>query len=64
MIMCCPGSYPCPSDEQHYRQLLGILITIVVAFVSGFITGKILPLMGRKSEVYDDADEFLYAVYM
>ncbi|MCX6273361.1 MAG: hypothetical protein NTU44_19500 [Bacteroidetes bacterium] len=42
-------------------QLLGILVTIVVAFVTGIITGKILPLLGRKDEVYDDADEFLDA---
>lgn len=42
-------------------QLLGILITIVIAFASGYITGKILPVMGRKVEVYDDADEFLDA---
>ena len=42
-------------------QLLGIVITIVVAVVSGYITGKILPLLGRKTEVYDDADEFMDA---
>jgi ammonium transporter Rh len=42
-------------------QLSGIGITIVVAFVSGLITGKILPILGRKVEVYEDADEFLDA---
>ena len=40
-------------------QLLGIVITIVVAFAAGMITGKVLPIMGRKTEVYEDADEFL-----
>lgn len=42
-------------------QLLGIVITIAIAFIGGFITGKILPLMGRKKEAYEDAEEFLDA---
>jgi len=42
-------------------QLMGILTTIVVAFLTGIITGKILPLLGRKTEAYEDADEFLDA---
>jgi ammonium transporter Rh len=42
-------------------QLSGIGLTIVIAFFSGLITGKILPIMGRKSEAYEDADEFLDA---
>lgn len=42
-------------------QLMGIIITIAVAFLTGLITGKILPLLGRKLEPYDDADEFLDA---
>ena len=40
-------------------QLWGILITIVVAFLTGLVTGKILPLLGRKMEVYEDSEEFL-----
>ncbi|MEI7491041.1 MAG: ammonium transporter [Bacteroidota bacterium] len=44
------------------QQLLGIVITIVLAFASGMIVGKILPIMGRKTEAYEDADEFLDAV--
>jgi ammonium transporter Rh len=43
------------------NQLYGILATILIAFVTGLITGKILPLMGRKMEAYDDAEEFLEA---
>ncbi|MCX6282689.1 MAG: ammonium transporter [Bacteroidetes bacterium] len=43
------------------QQLSGIAITIVLAFTSGMIVGKILPLMGRKTEAYEDADEFLDA---
>ena len=42
-------------------QLLGIVITIVMAFLTGMITGKILPSMGRKLEAYDDSEEFLDA---
>ncbi|OFX39438.1 MAG: ammonium transporter [Bacteroidetes bacterium GWA2_32_17] len=40
-------------------QLLGIGITIVVAFLAGIITGKILPIFGRKKEAYEDSEEFL-----
>ncbi len=42
-------------------QLSGIGLTIVIAFVAGLITGKILPLMGRRTEAYDDAEEFIDA---
>ena len=40
-------------------QMLGILITIVLAFITGLITGKILPILGRKTEAYEDSDEFM-----
>ena len=43
-------------------QLSGIGITIVLALATGFITGKILPIFGRKTEAYEDADEFLDAL--
>jgi len=42
-------------------QLLGVVLTIVIAFVGGLIVGKILPIMGRKTEAYEDAEEFLDA---
>ncbi len=42
-------------------QLAGIGITIVIAFGGGLLTGKILPLLGRRTEAYDDAEEFLDA---
>lgn len=42
-------------------QLSGIGITIVVALIAGFITGKILPILGRKTEAYEDSEEFLDA---
>ena len=44
------------------QQLSGIVITIMVAFVSGMLVGMILPLMGRKTEAYEDAEEFLDTV--
>jgi len=40
-------------------HLLGIVLTIFIAILTGFITGKILPILGRKIESYDDAEEFL-----
>ncbi|MEI7596662.1 MAG: ammonium transporter [Bacteroidota bacterium] len=40
-------------------HMMGILITIILAIVSGYITGKILPIMGRKKEAYEDAEEFM-----
>ncbi len=43
------------------NQLLGMVITIVLALACGFIVGKILPILGRKIEAYDDAEEFLDA---
>ena len=43
------------------NQLMGILITIIVAFMTGLISGKILPLLGRKVESYQDVDEFVDA---
>jgi ammonium transporter Rh len=39
-------------------QLKGIGITIAVALLAGYITGKILSAFGRKAAVYVDADEF------
>ena len=42
-------------------QLSGIGLTIVIAIVAGIITGKILPIMGRRTEAYEDAEEFLDA---
>jgi ammonium transporter Rh len=40
-------------------QLLGILITVVLALLSGLVVGKILALAGRRLEPYTDAEEFL-----
>jgi len=40
------------------NQLKGIVVTIIVALVAGYITGKILSAFGRKAQVYADSDEF------
>jgi ammonium transporter Rh len=40
-------------------QLSGIGITIILAIASGFITGKILPAFGRKTEAYEDSEDFI-----
>lgn len=40
-------------------QLKGIGIAIVLALVTGYITGKILAVFGRRTKPYDDAEEIL-----
>ncbi len=40
-------------------QITGILVTIVLAIVSGLIVGKILSLTGRRVEPYTDAEELI-----
>ncbi|HEY3308437.1 MAG TPA: hypothetical protein VGJ93_08275 [Desulfuromonadaceae bacterium] len=39
-------------------QLSGILITIILAASTGVITGKVIAVLGRRSEPYMDAEEF------
>lgn len=39
-------------------QLLGIVVTVVVAFVFGKLTGAVIGLLGKKEIPYSDADEF------
>ncbi len=39
-------------------QMAGIGITIIVAVATGFIVGKIIAAFGRKTQPYDDIDEF------
>ena len=39
-------------------QMAGIGTTIIVAIVTGFIVGKIIATFGRKTQPYDDMDEF------
>ena len=39
-------------------QLSGILITVVIAAGSGLISGKVIAVLGRRSEPYQDDEEF------
>jgi len=39
-------------------QFAGIGITIVLALITGYITGKILSIFGRRTEPYVDSEEF------
>jgi len=42
-------------------QLTGIGITIVIALISGYISGKVLSAFGRRAEPYEDSEEFIEA---
>jgi len=42
-------------------QLLGIVVTVVLAFIGGKITGFILNLLGTKAVPYSDEEEFILA---
>jgi ammonium transporter Rh len=42
-------------------QLTGIGITILFALITGFVVGKIISLLGRRVDPYDDEEEFLDA---
>lgn len=55
------AALPLIKDINITNQLLGIGITVIIAFIAGIITGKILPILGRKKEAYEDAEEFLDA---
>jgi ammonium transporter Rh len=39
-------------------QLIGIAITVIFAIFAGFIAGKIVSILGRRTQPYDDAEEF------
>ena len=47
------------SGIDRGAQIKGILITVVLAIISGLVTGAILALFGRRAEPYTDAEEFL-----
>ena len=42
-------------------QLLGIVVTVFIAFIGGITAGSIINLFGRKELPYSDADEFIVA---
>ena len=39
-------------------QLKGIIITVIIALVAGFVTGKLISIWGRRVEPYLDSEEF------
>jgi ammonium transporter Rh len=39
-------------------QLTAILVTIVIAAVTGLVSGKVIALLGRRMEPYVDSEEF------
>lgn len=39
-------------------QLTALLVTVIIAAVSGLVSGKVLAVMGRRSEPYIDSEEF------
>jgi ammonium transporter Rh len=46
------------SNIDKGAQIKGIFITIILAILSGLVVGKILSLIGRRTEPYTDAEEF------
>jgi len=42
-----------------HAQLMGIVVTLVLALATGFVSGKILATFGRRSEPYSDAEEII-----
>jgi len=38
-------------------QFTGIIITVMLAILSGLIVGKILAMFGRRKEAYIDSEE-------
>lgn len=52
-----PGADPIGEIVPKY-QILGIILTVAIAFCSGTITGKIVAKMGGKKVPYDDKEEF------
>jgi len=42
-------------------QLKGILVTVILAIISGLMAGKIVSLFGTPKEIYEDRIEFIDA---
>jgi ammonium transporter Rh len=53
------AALPIVKGLRMETQLWGIVITILIAFITGLVVGKVLPLFGRKMDAYEDADEFM-----
>jgi ammonium transporter Rh len=46
------------SGINFSAQLTGILVTILLATITGLISGKVVSVLGRRAEPYVDAEEF------
>jgi len=49
------------SGLDYRIQSKGIVIAVIVALISGYVSGLVLSLFGRRIEAYADAEEFLDA---
>lgn len=49
------------NDLDVSAQLKGILVTVVLAIISGLLAGKIVSLFGTPKEIYEDRSEFMDA---
>ena len=52
---------PIVSGINVPAQLAGLGVTIIVAIAGGYISGKLISLLGHRKEAYSDAEEFLDA---
>ncbi|OGX14194.1 MAG: ammonium transporter [Omnitrophica bacterium RIFOXYB12_FULL_50_7] len=49
------------SGLNNRIQLTGIVFAVSLAFLSGYVSGRVLELFGRRVTAYEDAEEFLDA---
>ena len=43
-------------------QIKGIVVSVIIASVAGYLSGKILSAFGRRVEAYTDSEEIIEAV--
>ena len=49
---------PGVSLDRRNAQLAAIVVTVVLAAVTGLVSGKIILILGRRTQPYVDAEEF------
>lgn len=47
------------SGMNYLAQITGILVSLTIALIAGFVAGKILVISGRRTEPYVDEEELL-----
>ncbi len=40
-------------------QMTGIIVSVLLAVMTGFVTGKVVALVGRRENPYLDSEEFV-----